>query len=140
MSFTFKKEERLCSKKQIDELFDKGNSFSHYPFVVYYLEYSKLTSDFPVQVLITVSKKKIRKAVKRNLIKRRIKESYRHLKPILYQKLSEYSLNYLLAIVYIAPKPVSYHEIHTALENTINKLLLKIEINQTPTTPDHENY
>jgi ribonuclease P protein component len=74
--FTFKKEERLSKEKNIQELFDKGSSFYLYPFKVFFMK--NPDPMYPVhQVLISVSKKNFKKAVDRNLIKRRIREAYR---------------------------------------------------------------
>ena len=74
-SFTFRKEERLCSKISIQELFDKGSSFYLYPFKVLFLE-GKPDSTVN-QVLFTVSKRNFKRAVDRNKIKRRMREAYR---------------------------------------------------------------
>lgn len=80
--FTFRKDERLKSEKNIKELFSKGSSFYLFPFKVLVLP----TPDPSVvrnQVLISVSKKNFKRAVDRNLIKRRIREAYRLQKEIL---------------------------------------------------------
>ena len=80
--FTFRKEERLSKEKQIQELFDKGSSFYLFPFKVFILRHPDPAA--PVhQVLISVSKKLFGRAVDRNLIKRRIRESYRLQKELL---------------------------------------------------------
>lgn len=74
--FTFRKEEKLTKEKDIQELFDKGSSFYLFPFKVFVLPNPR--QDCPHhQVLISVSKKNFKRAVDRNLIKRRIRESYR---------------------------------------------------------------
>ena len=74
--YTFKKEERLCNKKLIDELFHNGSSFLCYPYRVTWLTVEDHI-EFPVQVLIAVPKKRYKLAVDRNLVKRRIREAYR---------------------------------------------------------------
>lgn len=74
--YTFKKEERLCSRKHLDLLFKNGSSFLLYPFRVSYLFVDQAT-DVPAQVVINVPKKRYKRAVDRNLLKRRIREAYR---------------------------------------------------------------
>lgn len=73
---TFRKEERLCSKVQLDLLFKNGSSFLLYPYRCTFLKVEAIT-DVPVQVVINVSKKRYKRAVDRNLIKRRTRELYR---------------------------------------------------------------
>lgn len=73
-SFSFPKSERLYKKKDIQELFDKGSSFYLYPFRVIVQRQPEQDTN---QVLFSVSKKNFKKAVDRNLIKRRMREAYR---------------------------------------------------------------
>ncbi|KIA93762.1 ribonuclease P [Pedobacter kyungheensis] len=74
--YTFRKEERLCSRKHLDLLFKNGSSFLLYPFRVSYL-FIDQPADVPAQVVINVPKKRYKRAVDRNLLKRRIREAYR---------------------------------------------------------------
>lgn len=74
--YTFRKEERLCSRKHLDLLFKNGSSFLLYPFRVSYLFIDEST-DVQAQVVINVPKKRYKRAVDRNLLKRRIREAYR---------------------------------------------------------------
>jgi len=74
--YTFKKEERLCSRKHLDLLFKNGSSFLLYPFRISYLFINEST-EVPAQVVINVPKKRYKRAVDRNLLKRRIREAYR---------------------------------------------------------------
>lgn len=79
----------------------------------------------PVRSLISVPKRKIKSAVRRNLIKRRIKESLRLNKQLLYDVLPENaSLN--VAIVYIGDEIASYKDIHKSLISLINDTCKRI--------------
>ena len=74
--YTFKKEERLCNKKLIEGLYHSGSSFLCYPFKASW-QLVDAPQKFPVQILFSVSKKRFKRAVDRNLIKRRTREAYR---------------------------------------------------------------
>lgn len=76
MRFTFPKKEKLKSKKLIEQLFVKGESISSYPIKLIYLKV-ELPIDVPIQAGVTVPKKNFKSAVKRNRIKRLLRESYR---------------------------------------------------------------
>src|ERR1700743_563475 len=96
---TFKKEERLCNKRLIDELFHNGSSFLCYPFKVSWL-ITTGPQPMPVQILFSVSKKRYNKAADRNLIKRRMREAYRlNKQQNLYSQLQDKHI--LLSVGYI---------------------------------------
>lgn len=99
--YSFTKEERLCSLKLIDKLYHNGSSFLLYPFRIVWLQ-EPLPVKQPVQILISVPKKKFKRAVDRNLLKRRIREIYRLQKSAdLYPFLTENSATILLSVNYI---------------------------------------
>ena len=107
---TFHKEERLCSRKLLDLLFKNGSSFLLYPFRVSYL-FVEVPHQFPAQVVINVSKKRFKKAVDRNLIKRRTREAYRLQKQeLLYPSLSNNEALLLLSLQFIG-KQIYDHSI-----------------------------
>ena len=106
--YTFKKEERLCNKKLIDGLFHNGSSFLCYP---YRLSWSAAPADqpVPVQVLFAVAKKRYKRAVDRNLIKRRMREAYRLLKQQnLYDHISTTDKRIILSIGFIGKEIAGY--------------------------------
>lgn len=121
MRKTFRKEERLCSKRDIDSLFHSGSSFVVYPFRVVY---SLLPSDnFDAKVIISVSKRRFRRAHDRNRIKRLMREVYRlHKGDILYPTLVERSLNINFAIQYIAKEELSYKLLDEKMTKMLNQL------------------
>ncbi|MFQ3215160.1 MAG: ribonuclease P protein component [Marivirga sp.] len=121
-SFSFKKKECLSSRKIIQELFDKGSSFYLFPFKVIYLENPLFLKDqtTPHQVLISVPKRKFKRAVDRNLLKRRIREGYRLnksiLSPIIFQKA------YLIAYIYTTDKVLPQATISKKLIAVLDRL------------------
>ena len=75
--FIFPKEEHLCRKKLIEELFGKqGSSFGVYPLRIVWIK-SEVPTAVPPQVLVSVSKRTFKRAVDRNRLKRLIREAYR---------------------------------------------------------------
>jgi len=73
VSNRFVKTERLCSKTIIQEIFEKGSVLYLHPLKIYY----KLNEGSLNRILITVPKRLHKRAVDRNLLKRRIREAYR---------------------------------------------------------------
>ncbi len=118
MSFKLPKNERLHSKKSIKELFEKGSSFFLYPFKILFLTTPEGYNG-TYQVLFSVSKKKIKKAVDRNFVKRRMKEAYRLNKHHLGvdDKQKKY-----IAIIYVSADVSNYHEIELKMRRVLKKL------------------
>ena len=85
MPASLKKNERLCSFSEIQSLMKRGESFFHYPFKVVYQNISieEEGTQTPNAIMVSVPKRNFKRAVKRNLLKRRIRESYRLNKEIL---------------------------------------------------------
>lgn len=121
MKNTFSKEERLCNRAQINTLFTKGSSFLVYPYrVVYVLESKKETLP---KVLVSVPKKRIKRAVDRNRIKRQTREAYRLQKNNLLVYTLNNKLQLTIAIQYIANKGLPYALIHEKIGFVLEKLI-----------------
>ncbi len=99
---TFIKCERMVSKKLIDTLFGGGHSRSAvaYPVRAVYMVGGRGEKDAAVQVLVSVSKRHFKRAVKRNRVKRQIREAYRLNKHALTE-LVEQSDGKALALAFI---------------------------------------
>ncbi len=89
-SLTFSKNERLCSKSLIDQLFSRGSScsLSAFPLRVVYQVTKRIADEPQDEVLISVPKRCFKRAVKRNRVKRQIREAFRKNKQILLYVLS----------------------------------------------------
>lgn len=109
---TFGKEERLCSDKDIDLLYKSGSSFLQHPVVFYYIS---TVNTKCTKVLVSVSKKKFKKAVDRNLVKRRLREAYRLNKTIL-------NSTFNIGLVYVASNILPYAEVEKAVKTGLEKI------------------
>lgn len=120
-SYRLKKNERLNSKKSISRLFENGRYFSGDCLRAVCI--SQREEDSGVQVLFSVSKKHFKNAVKRNLLKRRIREAYRLHKQSLTSAVEAKKCIMLIGFLYITSTVKTYHEI----ENDMTALLKKLE-------------
>ena len=124
--YNFTKEERLCNKKLIDELFHSGSSFLCYPFKASWLIIDA-PQQFPVQILFAVSKKRFKSAVDRNLIKRRMREAYRlHKQQNLYHLLTGANKKIVLSIGYIGKEIAEYDLIEKKTLKLFTQLIVEI--------------
>lgn len=124
---TFTKEERLCSKKIIQNLFENGSSFVIYPFRIFWLE-TELEIRYPVQILINVSRKIFPNAVDRNKIKRQIREVYRKNKNILYKHLHNKGKQYALSFIYTAKEQAGFKEMESKIILSLQRLVKEIDV------------
>ena len=118
--YTFGKKEKLCSKLAIDALFKSGKSFKQYPIRVMYMPLEE--SDSAAKLLISVPKKRFKKAVSRNSIKRLIRETYRLNKPDLIDNWQAQGKYFALAFVYIGNDIPDYNDLNVTMKRILEKL------------------
>ncbi len=102
-------------------MFAEGNNFFVYPFKVLYKEIEE-ESAFPVQVLISVSKRKFKSAVKRNKVKRLFREAYRKNKSIVFERNNNNNKTLLIGFIYVADTIMDYHEIEKKIMIILQRL------------------
>ncbi len=122
MKQTFSKEERLCSHLLISMLFSKGSTFYLRPFRVTWIRQTGHIPS-PAQVLMSVPKYNFRKAVHRNLIRRRMKEAYRLNKLLFYEKLACTGQQITFCITYNAKEIVGYELIQAKIVLLLQRLI-----------------
>lgn len=127
MKNTLGKEERLKSRKLIEKLYAEGNSVKKFPLRMVYIQ-TEHTSYFPAQVGVSVPKRIFKLAVKRNRIKRLMRETYRLQKEIVYNNIDK---PYVYMISYIGKEEIKYEELYVKMEQ-----LLTIFINKIKNTTD----
>ncbi|SDL73968.1 ribonuclease P protein component [Siphonobacter aquaeclarae] len=120
MDQRFRKSERLKSKKTIDRLFARNNE-EILALFSYPLKVSALPGPAEAlpQILISVSKRHFKRAVDRNLIKRRIREAYRLNKALLT---AGGHAPASIALVYVAKEILSYADIEKKVKVVLRKL------------------
>jgi ribonuclease P protein component len=125
VQYTFSKEERLSHRDTISLLFSrKGKSLSRGPILLAYLE-TELPTSFPAQVLVSVGKKRFKRAVIRNRIKRKIKESYRLQKHQLYDVLQHKQLAIL--IIYTGKTEPNFSSVNMHVSLLMNELIKRYQ-------------
>jgi ribonuclease P protein component len=113
-SNSFRKEERLCSRKLIEKLVLEGKSINSYPFRLKWLK-TELKTKYPAQLAISVSKRNFKRAVDRNRIKRLMREVYRKNKAIFYETLKLQQSQCVLLLSYTAKTIPEYLEVEKKL-------------------------
>ena len=121
MRFTFTREEKLKSKKQIELLFELGSSISEFPLRLVYLK-TEHKSNYSVKAAFSVSKRKFKNAVDRNRIKRLMRECYRLNKHTIYQKIEN---KYIIMFIYLDEKEHNYVHIEEKMIHLMMKLIQK---------------
>ena len=123
--YTLSKRERISWKRHIDLLFTEGQSFVAFPLRVVYLP---VEIEIPERAsfLVSVAKKRFKRAVKRNLIKRQVRETYRVRKYNLYDPLEARDKRLLIAFIYISKEIYPFSKIEKAMNKAVNQLIEKI--------------
>ncbi|MCE2616762.1 MAG: ribonuclease P protein component [Phocaeicola sp.] len=118
--YTLQKSERLNSKLLMDSLFMGGSkSFPSFPLRVVYKWIDTQEGRSDASILISVSKKYFKRAVKRNRVKRQVREAYRKHKHLLLDKLAEKDKQIIIAFIWLDDKLHSTKEVDAKVERLL---------------------
>ncbi|MFK8046746.1 MAG: ribonuclease P protein component [Crocinitomicaceae bacterium] len=127
-SLTFPKAEKLCSKRIIEQIYERGKKIKSYPFILNYLEVGPdFEMAFPVQIATAVPKRRVKLAVKRNRLKRQIREAYRLHKSGMIEDVVAEDKRLALFLLYIGKEPESYHFIEKKLILLLDSLRVQLK-------------
>lgn len=114
------KKERLYLNREVQALFASRDSFVAYPFrVIYHVEPAE---DACVKILVSVPKKKIKRATGRNTVKRRLRESYRMHKGDLVTFAEERGIVVRIGFLYLSSEVLPSDKILKAVQTALAKL------------------
>lgn len=118
---TFSRNERLRGSSLIDDLFKTGNFFTTSLFrVIWMIPSEQIPS--PAQIAVSVPKRAFRHANDRNLLKRRIRESYRRRKQSLYSFLIEEDIRLIFILIYRSNRIEDFSTIDRSVKEAIDRL------------------
>jgi ribonuclease P protein component len=123
---SFSKSEHLCGEKRITQLYTDGEAFIAYPLRVVFLIEPK-TDEESLSVLVSVPKKRFKRAVKRNILKRRIREAYRLNKQCIIEKINEKNKQIHIAFNYVSDDVLDFATIEKKMKLSLQKIMDKME-------------
>ncbi len=123
---TYPRNEKLKSRKLIQQLFAEGKSVTASPIKCFYLANPSELSE-TLQTGVGVSARNFKKAVHRNRIKRLLREAYRLNNQSLHQKLEEKKIRVALFILFIGKELPTQPAIEVAVQTALEKLRKNFE-------------
>ena len=125
MAPTFRKAERIVSRRLIEQLFTDNYSMAAFPLRAVYQLIGRSAGDEPVQVLVSVSKKRFRHAVDRNRIKRQVREAYRLHKQVLSDAVPS-DKRLLLAFIWLSDRHLPSAGVSSRVVSLLHRIAEKL--------------
>ena len=126
MSNSFGKKDRLKGKRVVSKIFEGPKKYiSLFPFKAFYSISSSNQSQSKFGV--SVPKKKFKRAVDRNKIKRLIKEALRLNKTILNNELSKKNVSLHIMVLFNDEKIPSYNLVEIKIKEILKRLVLSVQ-------------
>lgn len=133
---TFRKQERLCSRRLREQLFKEGKHFTVFPLKVHWMFVHDPLVTAPAQVMLATSKRKLHHAVQRNRVRRLMRECYRSHKGQIYDWLQQRQCQLVVSINYIHTEVVDYHKMYGKFGIATTQLLQQLQKHAPDKKPD----
>ncbi len=114
-----------------------AHSFSIFPLRVVYLPVEEL--DAPVAILISVSKRRFKRAVKRNRVKRQIREAFRTNKHQLISFLENQNIRLAVGFIYLSGSLPNSPEIEEKMKIALMRIEEKLLSEKAQPTTERPN-
>ena len=126
MAPTFRKKERIVSHQLIETLFEKGDSqtLAAYPLRAVFLQTERQQGHAPIQILISVPKKRFKHAVDRNRVKRQVREAYRHHKQLISDIIPD-DKELLIAFIWLSDSHCPSIEVEKRMVSLLQRIAKK---------------
>ena len=149
-TFTLSKEERICSKKLMEQLFNGGTarSMSSFPLRVVFTTVERQPGQPPANIIVSVPKRHFKHAVDRNRVKRQLREAYRHHKQLLVEAVADTPQKAIaLSLIWMDGRHLPSSEIDHKLQNLLTRIASQLSATpassssaspdcSTPASPD----
>ena len=117
---TLRKEERLRGERVFSYLFDHGQTFFQTPYKVFWLKTTE-SALYPIRFAVSIPKRRFKRAVKRNLLKRRTREVFRTNKQILSTAITDGRQIHVL-VIYASDKLLPYAKLEEAMKTILQRI------------------
>lgn len=130
ISNKFQKKDRLCSRKAIELLFEKGRVQQIYPFRIVFNISCNCTAG-GLLTMVVVPKKHLKRSVDRNQMKRLMRESFRTRNQALKATLIQHKICMEVAFIFTSKKLLTFASVEKGMALSLNYLLSLLS------SPDH---
>ena len=118
-TYSLSKDERLRGKRVFSNLFEQGHSFFLSPYKVFWTKIPE-TSTHPSCFAVSIPKRRIKRAVKRNLMKRRTREVFRTNKQILNTVVADGQIH--LIVIYTSERLLLYADLEKSMKQILQRI------------------
>lgn len=136
-TFTLSKEERICSKKLMEQLFNGGTarSMSSFPLRVVFITVERQPGQPPASIIVSVPKRHFKHAVDRNRVKRQLREAFRHHKQLLAEAMAGTPQKAIaLSLIWMDGRHLPSSEVDHRVQNLLARIAA--QLSAAPDSPE----